>query len=336
VKGLVRSLLGHEELADLDAPARRLALRQVAGLNDAPSVADHIDGLGPLTDLMNDPDVTDILVNGPHEVWIERAGKLQATSVGFEDRAHLEDLLHHVFARAGGRIDAARPVADVRLPDGSRLHAVLSPIAMAGPVVSIRRVSQRVLTLAELVRLGTLTETEAGRLRAAVTGRRTILISGATGAGKTTLANALLMEVPASERIVSIEETPELRPDHPHHVSLLTRPDSNEGIGGIDIQELLRAALRMRPDRIVVGEVRGAEALVAMRAFATGHRGSLLTLHARDAVHALTRLCHMALEAPEAPSEGAIAADIEDAIAVVVHLDHGASGRRVAEIVTRD
>ena len=150
------------------------------------------------------------------------------------------------------------------------------------------------------------------------------------------MANALLMEVPASERIVSIEETAELRPNHPHHVSLLTRPDNNEGIGGVDAQGLLRAALRMRPDRIVVGEARGPEALVAIRAFATGHRGSLLTLHARDARHALTRLCHMALEAGNAPSQQAIAADIEDAIDVVAHLDRDASVRRVTEIVVRD
>jgi pilus assembly protein CpaF len=336
VRGLGELLRGHESLADLDPPARRLSLREVPGLGaDAPAVADHIDGLGPLTELIADPEITDVLVNGPHEVWVERTGRLERSSVRFRDAAHLEDLLHHVFARSGGRIDAARPVSDVRLPDGSRLHAVLPPIAQSGPVVSIRRFPQVALTLDDLVERGALTLRQAEALRTAIVQRRTMLISGATGSGKTTLAGALLKLVPATERIVSIEETPELRPGHPHHVTLLTRPANHEGAGAVGPSELLRAALRMRPDRIVVGEARGAEALVAIRAFATGHRGSLLTLHARNATHALTRLCHLALEAAGAPTQRAIAAEIDDAIDVVAHLERTPLGRRVVDVVER-
>ena len=336
MKGLGRLLSGHERLAELDAPARRVALREVPGAaSDAPAIADHIDGLGPLTELMTEPDVTDVLVNGPRDVWVERAGRLERADVAFDDAAQIEDLLHHVFARAGGRIDAARPVADVRLPDGSRLHAVLPPIAPAGPVLSIRRVAARVLRLDDLVALHTLDDEEAARMKTAVTERRTLLVSGATGVGKTTLVNALLAEVPPVERIVSIEETPELRPPHPHHVSLLTRPDSQEGVGRVEPSELLRAALRMRPDRIVVGEARGDEALVAIRAFATGHPGSMLTLHARDGRHALSRLCHLALGSPDAPSERTIEADIDEAIDVVVHVERTPRGRRVAEVIER-
>ena len=336
MKGLARLLAGHERLASLDAPERRLALRKVPGVGpDAPAVADHIDELGPLTELMADADVTDVLVNGPEDVWVERCGRLEETGIRFDDAAHLESLIHHVFARAGGRLDAARPIADVRLPDGSRLHAVLPPIAPGGPVMSIRRVPRRVLTVDDLIAREGLTSDHAGTLRAAVSERKTLLISGTTGAGKTTLANALLREVPRAERIVSIEETPELRPEHPHHVSLLTRPANHEGSGLVEPSELLRAALRMRPDRIVVGEARGAEALVAVRAFATGHRGSMLTLHARDARHSLTRLCNLALEARDAPSPMAIESDIDDAIDLVVHLEGTPLGRRVVEILDR-
>ena len=336
MKGLGKLLRGHEGIAELDAPERRLALRDIPGIApQAPLVSDHIDGLGPLTEVIADPEVTDVLVNGHGEVWAERSGGLVKVPAEFEDRHHLEDLIHHVFAKAGGRIDAARPIADVRLADGSRLHAVLPPIAPSGPLLSIRCVPDRVIDLDGLVSRETLSPDEASRLRSAVVGRRTLLISGATGAGKTTLANALLGEVSPSERIVTIEETPELRPDHPHHVRLLTRPENQEGAGEVSPAELLRAALRMRPDRIVVGEARGAEALIAIRAFATGHPGSMLTLHARGAGHALARLRHLASDAPEAPSEQTLAREIEDAIDVVVHLERTSEGRRVTEIVER-
>ena len=333
---LGRRLLGHASIADLSPPERRLALRNVPGLEeDAPLIADVADGLGVLTPLLAEPGVTDVLVNGCGGVWVERDGRLEEVPVQVGGAEALLDLLFHAFGRAGARLDAAHPIADLRLPDGSRLHAVLPPIAPEGPVVSIRVAPRETFTLSDLAARGTFSGRQAEILRRAVKESRTIVVSGRTGSGKTTLTNALLHEVPHSERVVTIEETRELRFAHPHHVSLVTRPESPEGVVAVTPTDLLRAALRMRPDRIVVGEARGPEALVALRAFASGHRGSIVTVHARDAAYALVRLRHLALQASDAPTEEAVAAEVDDAVDVCVHIDRTPTGRRVTEVIER-
>jgi pilus assembly protein CpaF len=326
----------HDELADLDPAARRLALRQV--LADAPNVnassvtelADAIDGYGPLTELMRDDDVTDVLVNAPDEVWIERAGELIRSDVRFEGPDHLAQLIDRLASEGGLQVDPSRPAGDVRLPDGSRMHVVLPPIAPTGPLVSIRRFRNSIFELDDLIEAGMLRVDEAARLTEMVEGRRSIVISGRTGSGKTTLLNALLSLVPATERVVLIEETPELRPARGHHISLVARSPNVEGRGKVSLSDLLRHALRMRPDRIVVGEVRGHEASVALQAMATGHPGSMLTLHAGTVDEAFERLVMLALAASTSASvtELTVRSWVQHAIDAVVQLDRP-DGRRI-------
>lgn len=328
-------LFEHDELAELDPAARRLAIRDLVapraeGTELAEAVgraADFIDGYGPLTPLMTD-DITDILVNGPDRVYVERAGTIERSGVSFASPAELRSLVDRLLDRAGTRADASRPIADGRLPDGSRIHAVLPPVAPNGPLLSIRRFPSCSLTLDDLRARGTATEEEACALAALVAGRATVIVSGATGSGKTTLLNALLRLVPSNERVVTIEETPELRPACEHAVSLITRPPNVEGKGALHATALVRAALRMRPDRVVIGEVRGAEALDALAAFGTGHRGSMLTVHAGSAHDALDRLVALALEAGSGAREESIAARVHRAVDAVVHLERDSRGRR--------
>lgn len=331
-------------LALLGPAERRLALRsllrdKVESESLAASVArlsDWIDGYGPLTALMQDPSVTDVLVNGSDEVWAERDGTLEKTPIRFQDEAELLDLIERLVGEAGVRVDMARPVGDGRLADGSRLHVVLPPISGDGPLLSIRRFPEAAFDLDDLIARSFVTEDEAARLRVAVVDRRNIVISGATGAGKTTLACALLGCVPADERVVVVEETPELCPRCAHSVSLFTRPANIEDRGEIDPQTLLRTALRMRPDRIVVGEVRGPEAAVALQAMSTGHEGSLVTVHARSAGDAAERLIDLALQADGAPSERSMRRLAERALDVFVHVGRRDGIRKVLEITTRD
>lgn len=337
---LLDLVLERDELADLDEAERRLALRGVLGTclsgEELPEaialVAEEIDGFGRLSVLMEDPAVTDVVVNGPHEVWVEREGRLERTGVRFEDRAELVEFVQRLLARSGGRADPSHPLTDARLPDGSRLHVVLPPIAPAGPLLSIRRFPAVQPRLAGLVEMGLLRREEAARLARLVTAGRTIVVSGGTGSGKTTLLGALLAEVPQGERVVTIEETPELRAPHPHLVSLIVRGANVEGAGSIDQADLVRASLRMRPDRIVVGEVRGAEALDALAAMSTGHEGSLMTIHARSAAHARERMVALALQAPSHPGAAALARAVEDSFDVVVHLERREGARRLVEI----
>jgi pilus assembly protein CpaF len=336
--------LEHDELADLDPAARRLALRDLllgsVGEELGPAVravADAIDGYGVLADLMRDELVTDVLVNGPDEVWIEREGALERTEVRFADRAALDAFVERALGGAGVRVDASCPVATGRLPDGARMHAVLPPVAPSGPLVAIRRWRRRPLRLADLVVTRFLSPEDAASLAGAVRAARTIAISGATGSGKTTLMNALLAEVPASERVVTIEETPELRREGGHAVSLVARAANVEGRGAIDLDELVRAALRMRPDRIVIGEVRGAEALAALAAMSTGHEGSMLTVHARSANDALERIVALALQGSSGASERSLERQARRALDLVVHLCRDPDGsRRIGEVFEFD
>lgn len=337
---LIDIVRDHEDLAGLDPAARRLALREL--LTDEASgrdvgelvgrLSDWIDGYGPLTGLMRDPEVSDILVNGPGEVWMERRGCLERADVRFSGVDELLALVERWIGSAGGRADAAHPIGDARLPDGSRLHVVLPPVAPAGPLVSIRRFPAEPFSLGDLVERGFLTADQADFLHDRVAARRTIVVGGATGAGKTTLVNALLGCVPSDERVVIIEETPELRPACRHWVSLLARPANLEGAGALDQSALLRAALRMRPDRIVVGEARGPEVSVALNAMATGHEGSLLTVHARKAAEIPQRLVELALMCPGLP-ESVVRSQVQRSIAVIVQVARREGRRAVVEIV---
>lgn len=339
---LLQLVAGHEGLAELDPAARRLALRSVVAPASEPGsvgdvvgrLSDWIDGFGPLSPLMSD-DVTDVLVNGPNEVWVERAGCLERTSVSFTDRSELMDLIERLLGMSGARADAAHAIADARLRDGSRLHVVLPPLSGTDPLLSIRRFPATALSLEALEGLGFMTAGERSLLTEAVTQKRTIAIGGATGTGKTTLANALLGCVGSDQRVVVIEETPELVPVCPHWVSLVTRPPNIEGKGAVDQATLLRAALRMRPDRIVVGEVRGPEALVALQAMATGHEGSMVTVHSRSVEDIPDRLVDLATMADRAPSEDSLRRRVDVAIQLTVQLARVDRRRRVIGIVER-
>lgn len=330
----------NHEIAHLDIASRRLALRELAISSSREGdfaalvahAADAIDGYGILTGLMADASVTDIFVNGPREVWVERGGDLEATEISFQDREDLSALVDRLLGDAGVAVDLTHPIADARLRDGSRMHVVLPPAAPDGPLVSIRRFPQRPWSLDDLVKLHMLSQDEARSLASMCAERRTIAISGGTGSGKTTLLNALLGTIDASERVVLIEETLELRPACPHSVSLLTKGSNLEGAGRVDTSDLLRAALRMRPDRIVVGEVRGAEAFVALQAMSTGHPGSMVTLHADSPSGALERMTRLAMQASPGAEESLLRETVERCFEIVVQLDRSGGRRRVVAI----
>lgn len=339
-KDLLDLVLRHDEMADLDVAERRLALRSLLATEgshaDVAEVANAIDGYGPLTPLMEDETVTDVLVNGTRHVWVERSGRLERTAVVFATETDLLSLIDRLLGRTGTRADAERPVADARLDDGSRIHVALPPVAPDGPLVSIRRFRQSGWAIHDLVDAGMMDERQASSLRTAVEERRTIAISGGTGCGKTSLMNALLGEVDPLDRVVLVEETQELRPACPHHVELLARAPNIEGAGAIGLDELVRAALRMRPDRIVVGEVRGREALAALAAMSVGHKGSMVTIHARSAAEVTDRFVSLALLAASGATESSLRRQVENSFDLFVHLDRALDGRRrVAEILER-
>jgi pilus assembly protein CpaF len=283
-------------------------------------------GAGPLEDLLRLPDVTDVLVNGPDDVWIDRGGGLERVAVGFPDDAAVRRLAQRLAASAGRRLDDATPHADVRLPDGTRFHAVLAPVARGGTVISLRVPRGRVWTLPELVTAGALPPDGAFLLEEVVDSRCAFLVTGGTGTGKTSVLSALLSLVDPGERIVLVEDASELRPEHPHVVALEGRPPNIEGAGSISLQTLVRQALRMRPDRLVVGEVRGAEVVDLLAALNTGHGGGCGTLHANSAGDVPARIEALSLAAglPREAAHSQLAAALD----VVVHLGRARDGRR--------
>ncbi len=290
-------------------------------------IMSEVFGLGPLDPLMTDPTITDILVNGPHTVYIERNGRLELTDVRFYDNAHLLQIIQRVAARVGRRVDEMSPMLDARLEDGSRVNAILPPLSLIGPVLSIRRFGVR-LTSDDLISNQTMPPEFLQLLRAAVEARISILISGGTGSGKTTLLNALSQFIPPEERLITIEDAAELKLQQPHVVTLETKTANVEGTGEIRQRELVRNALRMRPDRIIVGEVRGPEAFDMMQAMNTGHEGSMTTIHANDTDDALTRLEMMVMLAGFELPVPVIRHYIATAITLVVQLARLKGGMR--------
>jgi len=305
--------------APLALPQRQLLARRIE---------DEVLGLGPLEPLLNDPTVSDILVNGASSVYVERRGKLEPTTITFHDNAHLMNIIDRIVSAVGRRVDESSPMVDARLADGSRVNAIIPPLAIDGPMLSIRRFAVERLGMADLLRFGTLTEAVASVLRAIVLGRLNVVISGGTGAGKTTLLNVLSGFIPSTERIVTIEDSAELQLQQPHIVRLETRPPNIEGKGEVAQRELLRNSLRMRPDRIVVGEVRGAEALDMLQAMNTGHDGSLTTVHANTPRDALGRIETMVSMTGISFPIRAMRAQIASAINIVIQVQRGDDGRR--------
>ena len=290
-------------------------------------------GLGPLEDLLADPTVEEVMVNGPGQVYVERRGRIEAADACFADEEELRNAIERILAPLGRRIDELSPMVDARLADGSRVNAVIPPLAIDGPALSIRRFGASRPGPRELLELGTVTKDQLDLLEASVAERRSVLVSGGTGSGKTTLLNALSGFVSPEERLVTIEDAAELRLKGRHVVRLEGRPAGVEGRGEVTIRDLLRNALRMRPDRIVIGEVRGAEALDLLTALNTGHRGALSTVHANSPTDALARLETLALMAGLGLPHEAVADQVRRGIDVVVHLErHPDGSRRVAEI----
>lgn len=300
-------------------------------LGAAERLRSELVGSGPLEPLLADPSVTDVLVSAPDRVWVDRGGGLELTSVSFPDAAAVRRLAQRLAAVAGRRLDDARPWVDARLPDGTRLHAVLPPVAVGSTCLSLRVVRPRAFTLDELVAAGTVPPGGDRVLRALLDARLSFLISGGTGSGKTTLLSALLGLAGPGERIVLAEDSAELRPDHPHVVRLEGRPANQEGVGLVSLQDLVRQALRMRPDRLVVGEVRGPEVVSLLAALNTGHEGGSGTLHANAAAQVPARL--EALGTAAGLDRAALHSQLAAALSVVLHLVRDRTGRRrIAEV----
>ena len=299
----------------------------------AAEIADDILAHGPLERLLADDSVTEIMVNGPYDVWVERQGRLYETTVRFTDESHLRRIINKIVAQVGRRVDESSPMVDARLPDGSRVNALIPPLSLSGPLLTIRKFSKKRLDMNDLIRLGTLSTETVEFLQRCILAELNILISGGTGSGKTTLLNALSTAIPDSERIVTIEDAAELRLNQRHVLRLEARPKNIEGEGEIPIRELVRNSLRMRPDRIIVGEVRGSEALDMLQAMNTGHDGSLSTVHANTARDALARIETMVLMAGYDLPVRAIRQQVASAIDLIIHLERlEDGGRRVTAI----
>jgi pilus assembly protein CpaF len=326
VDRVVRQLLREQDL--------RLPISEEERL--VKEVKDETFGLGPIEPLLHDPDISDILVNTHRQVYIERMGKIEMTPITFRDDAHLRVIIDRIVSRVGRRVDEASPYVDARLPDGSRVNAIIPPLAIDGPMLSIRRFAVRALTMDDLLGYDTLTTPMGEILRGVVKSRLNVLISGGTGSGKTTLLNILSGYIPPDERIVTVEDSAELQLQQPHVVRLETRPPNIEGRGEVTARDLVRNALRMRPDRIIVGEVRGNEVLDMLQAMNTGHDGSLTTIHANSARDAMQRLeTLMQLSGVQLPDK-AMREQIATALDVVIQVSRLSDGKRkvlnVAEV----
>ena len=322
----------------------REALQDAVAANDTPltmmdrnrltqEIADDILGYGPIEPFLRDPSLTEVMVNGPFDIWIERNGKLTRVDGQFADEAHLRRTIDKIVARIGRRGDESSPMVDARLPDGSRVNAVIPPLALDGSLLTIRKFSADPLTVDDLIRFGSFTPRMADFLRACVAGRLNIVVSGGTGAGKTTTLNVLSGFIPADERIVTVEDAAELQLHQEHVLRLESRPANIEGKGAVTIRDLVRNCLRMRPDRIVVGEVRDASALDMLQAMNTGHDGSICTLHANTPRDALSRLETMVLMAGMDLPMKAIREQIASAVDLVVQQARLKDGsRRITHI----
>ena len=327
LEGLVhqrlRELLDEEE-AGLSAQEKLLIVRQIG---------DSVLGLGPLETFIRDPDITEVMVNGYNSIYVERAGKIYWSGAKFHDEGQLRRTIDKIVAKVGRRVDEASPYVDARLPDGSRVNAIIPPLAIDGPCLTIRKFSADPYRAEDLISFGTITKETVEMLDACVRGRLNILVSGGTGAGKTTTLNVLSSFLPDDERIVTIEDSAELRLQQPHIVRLESRPSNIEGRGEVNIRDLVRNSLRMRPDRIVVGEVRGAEAMDMMQAMNTGHDGSISTVHSNSPRDALSRVETMMMMSGMELGIRAIREQVSSALNLIVHQARMKDGvRRITHV----
>ena len=297
-------------------------------------VVDDVLGYGPIDGLLNDPDITEVMVNGPERVYVERKGKIELSGATFLDEGHLKRIIEKIVAQVGRRVDEATPMVDARLPDGSRVNAIISPLAIGGPFLTIRKFSKDPYTVEDLIQFGTFSRPVANFLEACVKGRLNIIVSGGTGTGKTTALNVLSSFIPTDERIVTVEDAKELQLHQDHVLPLEARPPNIEGKGEVRIRDLVRNSLRMRPDRIVVGEVRGGEALDMLQAMNTGHDGSLTTVHANSPRDTISRIETMVLMAGMDLPVRAIREQMASAIDVIIQLQRLRDGSRRITHVT--
>jgi len=312
----------------------RVQLNKLEEMALAADLSDDMVGLGPLEPLLDDEDITDILANGPVDIYVERNGKLEKTAARFRDAQHLVSIAQRIATAIGRRIDEASPMVDARLADGSRVNIVLPPLVLNGGSISIRKFPKRSLTLEMMVQQQNLSPAVARLLEIAARSRLNMLISGGTGSGKTTLLNAVLQHIDCDERVITVEDAVELRLQQPHVVQMETRPPNIEGVGQVAQRELVRNALRMRPDRIIVGEVRGAEAFDMLQAMNTGHDGSMSTVHANSPRDALYRVENMVMMANLSLPLRAIRMQIASAVNLIVHIERMRDGiRRVLSVV---
>jgi pilus assembly protein CpaF len=308
--------------------SERISLNQKELSIFSEDIVDEMIGFGPIEPLLKDPTVNDILINTHKACFVERFGKLERTKVHFKDEAHLLRIINKIVAGIGRRVDELSPMVDARLPDGSRVNIAIRPISVDGPMVSIRKFSERPFSMDALVDVGSIRPQMVELLRAAVRGKISIIISGGTGSGKTTMLNALSNYIPVDERLITIEDAAELQLQQPHVGRLETRPANAEGKGEIRQRELVRNALRMRPDRIIVGECRGEEAFDMLQAMNTGHEGSMTTIHANSTRDALKRLEQMVAMAGLQMSAGSIRSTIASAVRLIIQLQRLPDGKR--------